>query len=481
MHSKSSNPLQPLSHGIPHTAHRDYLTASQSSSSAAIFRSDASSSSQTAAEDFGLFAAAHQHPDPLPYDPPYTLAVGPSRLNLPTGQGSSPPIWTRNAAHDGAELLALLESGSCSLLEGTEGDWEAELHATQARRMEEGRENLPADPWATHRARAARDEAQGIEKGKGRADLSHDNTGEGNLSPTSEELLSSLSSLDLSSRAYLRTLLSLPPEIASEDYLTNGSYTDDVHGLPEDVRRMFEKASAQGEGGRDAEDGRAKAVRRLGMMMRQLQASEAGGPSGESRTASGEETAGKQHASGRVAGKTDTPEAVRPLNQHEAITKAFSSQLQSRPAATQQTRAAETSKAKSVRASEVATITHTSQAHSQSTSSTSASFDSLSCSQPLVFPSSLSSSAFITMQPRLHAPPAAPLAPQPARLAASPPLAPPTTVPDTRLPPFADYFVSYQRMTLSNGGGSTGPDWTKRLMTNWSGERQGIRVEGRTH
>jgi len=93
----------------------------------------------------------------------------------------------------------------------------------------------------------------------------------GDLSPTSANLLSSLSSLDLSTLAYLRNILSLPPDQAIQRYFeTTESYTEDVWGvtskIPKEVKEVFENSQGKAE----EENGREKAVRRLGMLMKQL-------------------------------------------------------------------------------------------------------------------------------------------------------------------------------------------------------------------
>lgn len=148
--------------------------------------------------------------------------------------------------------MALL--GSSTVADQIHDNWEAELLAEQASTRSQQLAKLPVDPLATSSSR---------DKGKGRDFVSTP----GDVSPVSSELLSSLSSMDLSNKTYLKTLLAAPSGEVFRDYFSQGTYTDDVYGLPEEVRKVLEKASS-GEG--TQEEGRAKAVRRLGMVMRHL-------------------------------------------------------------------------------------------------------------------------------------------------------------------------------------------------------------------
>jgi hypothetical protein len=246
--------------GPQHSLHHDYR--SNSSSSAPAFRS----SSHTPSDDFGSFAGPSQSSHRT--FSPSTGGLGEAWRAAGVSGGTEAAL-----SRDGGDVLALLGGQGGSLSDVVDGDWEREL---QQRQSEEWRTELegrmPVDPYASSAGRAARDGLGEDVKGKGKTGVVQR---KGDMSPTSSELLSSLSSLDLSSRTYLRSLLSLPPELALEDYLAHGSYVDDVHGLPKDVQGLFEKAAKQEQGkGVSAEESRMKAVRRLDMVMRHLQAAE---------------------------------------------------------------------------------------------------------------------------------------------------------------------------------------------------------------
>jgi hypothetical protein len=87
------------------------------------------------------------------------------------------------------------------------------------------------------------------------------------MSPTSASLLSQLSSLDLASKIYLETLLSLPPEQALDNYLSQGTYAEDVWGPPAGAKRIIEATRTETN---SDEEGRQKAVRRLGMILKHI-------------------------------------------------------------------------------------------------------------------------------------------------------------------------------------------------------------------
>ncbi|GAA6023073.1 hypothetical protein JCM10207_007710 [Rhodosporidiobolus poonsookiae] len=435
-----------LAHGSSHSLHRDFHLPASSSSSAAAFRSDASSSSRISQDDFGAFAT-----------PSYTPATTFSRSrDSPTwstrqshladgGGGSLIDHPTRNATHDGAEVAALFGDSYPVFADAIDGNWEQELLDRQ-RERHDLESALPADPFASRAARSARETTptDGV-KGKGRAPEAHR---KGDMSPTTEELVSSLSSLDLSSRAYLRTLLSLPPEAAIEDYLAHGSYTDDVHGLPDDVKRLFEKAAA-GTAGVSVEEGRAKAVRRLGMVMQHLRAAEAGGEQAAVAPASFQ---AEQQPAWQYQGQyeQDGPmlRRLQPMNQNAAVfsSPAFAQSFQSSLSSAQQQR----------------DLALSSQA------------PAVAQSQPLTFASSLSESAFITVPASAPYEPLSTshVTPQPARLVSSPPtqaaqqhIAPEDTLPDSYapLPSFESYFASQQQRMASNNGGRSGPDFTRAI------------------
>lgn len=266
--------LHHFAHGTPFDLHRDLAPSSsrdQSSSASGSFRQrNWPAPSGGTDDDFGRFSAAQSTPwsthGRAPAEGWASSMVG--------GEGSE--------RRDGEDVMALL--GSSSVSEQVDSDWEAELMEDQQKRAAHDL-RMPSDPFASARAlaiRTAREEGESSRsasyKGKGPAhdmpmDAGRPQTTSGDLSPVSSELISSLSSLDLNSRTYLKSLLSLPPDEALEDYFTRGTYSDDVYGLPADVQQLFEKAQA---GGESREEGRAKAVRRLGMVMKHLWNEEGG-------------------------------------------------------------------------------------------------------------------------------------------------------------------------------------------------------------
>ncbi|KAK4334241.1 Fibrocystin-L-like protein [Rhodotorula toruloides] len=250
--------VQRFAHASDH-AHLDHLAPSTSSSSfpsgSTSFRSDASPPAAHAESDFAAFTG------------------GSSGLNglERSWKEERRETATRNASRDGFEINALLV-GNELVTDAVDGDWERDLKEEQARPWRvEMETTMPSDPFASSAALASRsarlDALEGKGKGKARA---------GDMSPTSADLLSSLSSLDLADKAYLRSLLSLSPDEAFQDYLSRSSYADDVYGLPQGVKRLFEKAAREEEGVQ-GEEGRTKALRRLDMVLQHLRAAEAGG------------------------------------------------------------------------------------------------------------------------------------------------------------------------------------------------------------
>ncbi|KAL8292828.1 hypothetical protein RQP46_000522 [Phenoliferia psychrophenolica] len=226
--------LHSFVHGTAHETHRD-LGQGESSSSHSdsnSFRSQWPRGGGGSDDDFGRSVPPHlaQH-------------IAPHRQPL-----------------DGGDVLALLSPfASSSLTDSVHGDWADELSATQSQPWKHEQEaRVPHDP-----------DLKG--KGKGRAP--------GDTSPTAEELLSSVSSLDLKSMQYLKTLLAGSPEESVRSYLERGQYTDDIYGLPDEVRTLLQKA----QGGESAqEEGRGKAVRRLQMVMRHLWGQDAQVPGAQS-------------------------------------------------------------------------------------------------------------------------------------------------------------------------------------------------------
>ncbi|GAA5927814.1 uncharacterized protein JCM15063_006001 [Sporobolomyces koalae] len=257
------------------SVHKDQVSQPQYSTPNEAFR-QVNAATTTGEDEFGSFA---DHT-------PHRLLVQPLRSREEQATSSGNKIadhnvqeW-RNHEQDGAEVQALLASGSGSGW-GQNDDWEAELFERQQRNQQLDR-SLPVDPLLPESSRSSGGS-------KGEQHLA------GDLSPTSNELLSSLSSLDLSSLAYLRTLLSLPPEEAIQRYLaTSDTYSDDVWGVPTKVREVFEQAQD-----RTQEDGREKAVRRLALLMQHLKLDATNGagadfaPSQSSSTRAAEKGKGK--------------------------------------------------------------------------------------------------------------------------------------------------------------------------------------------
>jgi len=240
--------------------------SSASSGSASSFRHDASSSASSSALpfDFDAFREAQgaqlgdRHLDRAWAGAASDTAAASSAHHLAHNG------LERDAAYDGAELSSLLGGGG--LVDAVDGEWESELLARQHEPWRvELETRMPLDPFA----------ASSSAKGKGRASEAGPAQRAGDMSPTSSELLSSLSSLDLADKAYLRTLLAQDPTTAFDDYFARGSYTDDVYGLPPAVQRMLDKA-AQRDDRVGVEEGRKKAVRRLGMVLRHMQQAAAG-------------------------------------------------------------------------------------------------------------------------------------------------------------------------------------------------------------
>ena len=249
----SKGPLQQFIKGTSYDTHRDQLHQPQAStSSSSSFRQQSSSTSTSTAEDeFGTFSS-----QPIDYTYSYQpLLDGRSYVGRESlaEEGSM-----RGESQDGAEINALL-GGSTSLHDQVDGEWESELLASHQKNHEQD-SLLPLDPILPSQ--------QHTHDLKGKGKETHQR---GDLSPPSANLLSSLSSLDLSTLAYLRNILSLPPDQAIQRYFeTTESYTEDVWGvtkrLPREVKEVFEDA----KGMREEENGREKAVRRLGMLIKQL-------------------------------------------------------------------------------------------------------------------------------------------------------------------------------------------------------------------
>ncbi|GAA6001365.1 uncharacterized protein JCM10292_007035 [Rhodotorula paludigena] len=342
---------------------------------------------------------------------------------------------TRSAAHDGEELSTLL--AGADLVDAVDGDWERELREKQSEPWRvEHETTLPLDPFASS---AARRDAKG--KGKERAldDASPDEeqvrgiARAGDMSPTSTELLSSLSSLDLADRAYLRTLVSLDPRTAVEDYFSRGSYSDDVWGLPPGVRRLFEKATAAraGQGETSVEEGRRRAVRRLGMVFRHMQAAEQAGATLQTGAPASQVAQGQDAVMRDQQAQGEGHSAAYALNHTQHMTG--SSQFSVHPASHLAAFSAQRADSHNLlQQNELNTALQ----------------------EQYSVPSSLSGSAFITISPTASPPPPAPPAlqgTQDERMQEEEPAA--------ALVPTAALLEQHSARLASNAGGRFGPDF----------------------
>lgn len=241
--------LSQFLHGNQHDAHRDYLPDQSTSSSSPSFRHP-SRAEAAGDEDFGRFAASSSSSHFAPSSSSPAQLASSSRY-----APSSQPL----SSSDGAAFQALL--ASTSLSEDVHGDWAKELSVSQTQPWKlEQETSVPLDPTFDF----ARAPVTLSGKGKARA---HDNGG-GDTSPTSAELISSLSSLELRDREYLKSLLAAAPDESVRNYLARGSYADDVYGVTDGVRKVLDQAM-EGEGAAEVA-GREKAVRRLRMVVQHL-------------------------------------------------------------------------------------------------------------------------------------------------------------------------------------------------------------------
>ncbi|KPV77343.1 uncharacterized protein RHOBADRAFT_51216 [Rhodotorula graminis WP1] len=367
-------------------------SAASPGSSSTSFRQDASSSSTTttAPFDFDAFREAQgaqlgdRHLDrawagAAPSPAPDTAAY-PARA-----------VEERGSAQDGAELASLIGGGG--LVDAVDGEWEGELLARQHEPWRvELESRMPLDPFA------ASSSLSSSAKGKGRASEAEPAQAQraGDMSPTSSELLSSLSSLDLADKAYLRTLLAQDAPTVFDDYFSRGSYTDDVYGLPPAVQRMLDKA-AQRDDQVGVEEGRKKAVRRLGMVLRHMQQAGGGSVEAVERQAAGLSLSGGAGLQGAAA-----PMAA--VGQHDSLHQSHMTSMHSRHAplfASSQHLAQQDAQQNAYHVQQASTTSYADYA----------------------VPSSLSESAFITITP----PPSSP----PAPLAAHAPPAPERPSADT--------------------------------------------------
>lgn len=239
------------------------LAALRSSS----FRADASSSSSSPASEFSRFAQQHAGPSSSSVQAHFGAqqAAAWERSQFVGGDSASaiPAQSPFAAPQDGDALVALL-TGHDSVVEAVDGDWERQLAQEQQHQRSSP---LPADPLASTSDPLLPDTRRRVNPG--------------DMSPTSESLLLSVSNLSLAEQTYLRTLLaSQDPAAMFQDYFSHGTYTDDVwtptiaNSGP--LREVLDRAAAQdtgkgkGKARVDDEEGKAKAVRRLEMVLRHL-------------------------------------------------------------------------------------------------------------------------------------------------------------------------------------------------------------------
>ncbi|GAA5882090.1 hypothetical protein JCM3774_001505 [Rhodotorula dairenensis] len=260
----------------------------------AHFRADASSSSHASSAALGEFGRFAQHAQsssaPIgsgldPREAVWERAYR-SRLAVPPPPQAAIPAPNHHSAYaasdDGGAVLTLL-SGVDSLVDAVDGDWERDLE--QERQLERLHETppppLPADPLASNSCTRGHSASQ---------------SNPGDMSPTSQSLLSSVANLSLAEQTYLRTLLaSQDPASMFEDYFSHATYTDDVWTPPPSyVREVLDRAAVDRDEGKgkeraaDDEAGKAKAVRRLEMLLRHLEGQVTGrsSPSSSSTLAS---------------------------------------------------------------------------------------------------------------------------------------------------------------------------------------------------
>jgi hypothetical protein len=240
------------------------LAALRSSS----FRADASSSSSSPASEFSRFAQQHAGPSSSSVRAHFGAqqAAAWERSQFVGGDSASaiPAQSPFAAPQDGDALVALL-TGHDSVVEAVDGDWERQL-AQEQQRSSALVSPLPADPLASRSDPQLPDTRRRVNPG--------------DMSPTSESLLLSVSNLSLAEKTYLRTLLaSQDPAAMFQDYFSHGTYTDDVwtptianSGPLREVLDRAAEDTGKGKGKERVDDveGKAKAVRRLEMVLRHL-------------------------------------------------------------------------------------------------------------------------------------------------------------------------------------------------------------------
>ena len=258
------------------------------------FRADASSSSSSASE-FSRFAQQHAGPSSAFQGTGFGQQAAAAWERSQTGRSMPSAIPAQSpfaALQDGDALVALL-NGYDSVVDAVDGDWERQLAQEQQQHHSSAVGSpLPTDPLASKPVPQLLDTAR--------------RANPGDMSPTSESLLASVSKLSLAEQTYLRTLLaSQDPAAMFQDYFSHGTYTDDVwtpiaSGPLRDVLDRAAQDTGKGKGKErvvDDEEGKAKAVRRLEMVLRHLN-----GQIGSTAAAAAASLATSETRAGRLGG-----------------------------------------------------------------------------------------------------------------------------------------------------------------------------------
>lgn len=236
MSTKSSS-LQQLIRGTPHETHRDRTYFSQEYSRPTTFRNAPDQAGTD--DDFGRFASGSGSNQGHAGSSRESGTIYSTPLASTYNSTFSYPPDTSEA--DPNSILNLLNSKGFT--SAVQGSWEEDLLVDQAIPWkQDSQPHQTTDPLSL--------------KGKGRADVSEE-----------EIILSSLSSLQIKDITYLQTLLSLPESDSIQDYLKQGSYSQDIYGVQNTVRTLLREVES---GGNEMEEGRVKAVRRLGLVMKHL-------------------------------------------------------------------------------------------------------------------------------------------------------------------------------------------------------------------
>ncbi|GAA5992736.1 hypothetical protein JCM10908_006906 [Rhodotorula pacifica] len=439
----------------------------------AHFRADASSSSSAsstaAASEFSRFTSyADSHASAAPFLLAHAELTPRTRLDPASADSELAAIAAlspsassaiANSLADGHAVFALL-NGEDSLVDAVAGDWESEMWQQRAHFRDTA--SLPSDPLASKSCtRGPRSTTTTSSSNK--ADDSPTATA-GDMSPTSRSLLDSLSHLSLAERTYLRTLLaSQDPATMFEDYFSHGSYTEDVWTPPEYVKGLLDRAVAAGEGkGKEREKererqddaGKAKAVRRLEMVLR--------------------------HLDGQLGGQAPATSTTSSQGQGGS----WARELQGNGTTSSSSAAALSSASAQDTAGIHAYRSHVMAQHDYSPAATYA-------------PSSLSSSAFVSFSPPVAAPPSSSTRTPSSASTTAPPAFrradsyTPSEAESTRSDSsYEEYVKEKEARMRSNEGGRFGPDFSTRLPQHvavsetggagYGEERMEVK-EGRTH